>query len=38
MQPNSILPAMDALVYQDQAEQDKLYHCLYACVKLFPGG
>lgn len=27
---------MDGPVYQDQAEQDKLYHCLYACVKLLP--
>lgn len=36
MQPNSIPPALDGPVYQDQAEQDKVYHGLYACVQLFP--
>lgn len=36
MQPNSITQAIDETVHQVQAEQDKLYHCLYACVKLSP--
>lgn len=36
MQLNSTTPAIDETIHQVQAEQDELYHCLYACIRFFP--